>query len=211
MSRIYEYLAEKIMEDLRSKQSVDDKLLKELTSCPPMDYIRLKANNDDIALILSLANAGSKALRSFAIALLRKVKDDERVKSFIRDAWKKAWEKTGADRDNLLIMDLMWRLLDDPCLDILEHRKIYGFIKENWKYWIEDVTHSYGGENNILDSVKERLARRDTLETKKWIYLCVSMASPDITGVKMLLSEYENSDNHFVSEIVAYLQTRLST
>ena len=207
MSKIYEYLAEKIMEDVRSKQPIDDELLKELTSVPQIDYLRTKVNNEDIDLILSLASAESKALRSFAIVLLRKVKDDERVKSFIRDAWKKA----GEDMDILLKMDLMWRLLDYPDIHISVHKEIYEFIKEHWECWIEDVTHSFGGKNNILDSIEKRLSDSSFPETKKWIYLCVSVASPDITGVKRLLSKYENSDNPFVSEVVAYLQTRLPT
>ena len=202
-NKINEYLAKKIMVDLRSNQSIDDELLKDLTQTPQIDYIRAEVDNNDIDILLRLAHTDRDVLRSFVIGLLRKVKDDERVKSFIFDTWNNA-----QDADIMLKLDLMWRLLDYTDIDSSVHREIYDFIKKNWTVWLEDVKHSFGGEN-ILDNITKRLTDSTFPETKKWISLCVSVASTNIEGVERLLSTYKNPSDAFVSEVVKYLQDKL--
>lgn len=206
MAKVNEYLAKKIMKDLRYDEAIDDDVLKELIQVPHIDYIRAEVNDSDIDTLLKLASIRNEVSRSFAIALLSKVKDNECVKEFILESWNNA-----NDSEIMLKMDLLWRLLDYPDIKSALHEEIYKFIRENWTCWIKDVEHSYGGTDNILDNIKKRLVDHNFPETKKWIYLCVSVTSSDIKGVRELLSEHENNTNPFVTKVVQDLQLVLKS
>ena len=202
-SKIYEYLAAKFMQDLRSNRPIDDDLALALHAQPQIDYIRAEVKQSDIPRLLELANLTQpKGIQQLTLSLLKARKTDERVKAFFRDLW-------NSDLEFSYRRNLMWRVLDDPDLDTATHESCYKFVMEDWDQWISDMVKWHRGPKAVVESVKERLENDSTPRSKDWAYLCVSVGAPDKSEVRSLLSQYTDSPESIVSRVAKELLDKL--
>lgn len=115
---------------------------------------------------------------------------------------KKLWEKL---TDYTIGMKLLWRLLDNPYLDVEIHRSIFSFLQDNYDQFITDTT-KWVKDGEVLKYAKDRLRDNQHPESKAWVYLLVASSSEE--NIDPLLRQYENSDASIVAEVVKDLKEK---
>ncbi len=193
-NEIYNYIANKVINDVRHGIFFNDKLADSLDGYPLITYIREKTEESDIPRLLNVINNASLSAGNLALSMLRKFDNKKDIKEYYLSCWKE--EKVFIRK-----FKLIWRLLDDEQLPISLHEEIYQFIRENFDEFLKEISKWYGGKNNVLSSIKERLKDSSFPSTKDWVRLCSVMASPEHNQVVELLKEYQSSDNKFTAFI----------
>lgn len=200
---IIDYLASKVIEDIRQQRCFDDSVADNLNKYPLMDSLREVIQQEDVPILLEMTKSTSTCICNLAISLLRKFDTQADVKLFFLDEWRRS---TVYDRRSAL----MWRLLDDKCLDITIHKDIYSFVCNNINRFVSDCTICFGGDNQVLSACKARLTDSSFPRTKDWIYLCAALGSTERDSVKQLIASYESSKDKFVAMVAKDLSQRLS-
>jgi hypothetical protein len=192
------YLADKLLIDLKNNKNLDPALLKSADSYLIIDFLRSKIRKNDIGWLLNVVKSTNCNTGNFAISLLRHHINDAAVKAFLFQEW-----ETVSDYDRRYA--IMWRLLDYDDLPISMHEKIYDYFIENKERFLSEKMEWFGGVEKVLDVCRERLSDSGISESKKWIYLCASIVSPNKEGVINLLSEYKVSDDMFTAKVANQL------
>lgn len=196
---VQEYLADKIMEDLRNNKlkPFEGELATAAIKDKILDNMVGMINEKDKTWILGLIQQTDQRLRWIGILLTRSkyMKDDDEI----RDALIRMWDES----DQYFVKrGLIARLLDyDIPLDI--HRKLFDYIKANWDRYVTDLVVFMGGIDNILGSCKKRIKIFPL--SKAWAYLVVSSASKDRSNLISLLEKYVNSKESINSEVATWI------
>lgn len=103
----------------------------------------------------------------------------------------------------------MWRILDNDEIDIVIHKEIYNFVKDNEKKFLNNCSAWFGGEDQLLKACIDRLNNPSFARTKDWAYLYASIGSADKNGVMKLLSLYIDSENEFTKSVAYELISRI--
>ena len=194
---LLKYLAEKIMEDLRSENQFDEDFCNALTGYSQIDCFRKPVMFEDADVIMALCQSQNRAKRSLGFALLQPIVSNEKVQKFLKQLWDEA-------DDYDIKRQLLWRLLDNPSLSIDIHKSIYSFIEDNWETFIADSKKWV--KNDIFDYIQDRLSSKSFPEPKSWLYLCLASTSSNSDGINALLSRYQDSDASIVAMVVKDLR-----
>lgn len=198
-SKMFDYLANKVLQDLRSGHSLNDDLAKELNLPPAIDSLRPKIKKEDRDMLIALGKSRKRGARGLALALLKTLGKDKKVKDFFREFWKKT-------RDYNTKHDVMWRLLDYGQLEVELHREIFEFVIRDFDRWVTKAGAWPKGDSNVIPFVKDRLANPHYPKTKAWVYLCLSFASNNKREVGQLLDKYISSGEPIVRELASRLK-----
>ncbi|MCR4320975.1 MAG: hypothetical protein NUV74_11650 [Candidatus Brocadiaceae bacterium] len=200
---IIDYLASKVIEDIRQQRRFNDSVADNLNKYPLMDSLRELIQQEDVPILLEMTKSMSTCICNLAISLLRKFDTQASVKLFFLHEWSCStdYERRSA---------LMWRLLDDKYLDITAHEDIYRFVCDNMNRFLSDCAKCFGGDTLVLSACKARLADPSFPRTKDWIYLCASLGSTERDSVKQLIASYESSKDKFVAKVSKDLSQRLT-
>jgi len=202
-----EYLAQKVVDDLRAGVALDEALGVELTQYPQIDYLRQQVATQDVEMLLRTANSTNQGMRALAHALMPRLQQDERIREYL--LWQ--WRDTPRE-DYAQCRRLMWLLLNYDDLDTDIHREIYDFICCHLEHWLEDVVIWCGGPAEVLPAVQARLADPLFPESKAWVYLMCGLAEEDPARrceFGGMLPRYEHSNASIVADVVRYLQGQL--
>ncbi len=200
---IHEYIAQKIIEDIRLNNGFDEEFILEIDKPPWIEEIRKKIKSSDFEKITKLVHSSNKKIMSFGINLLKEIRDTEPVKRLLFNIW-------DTSQDYHVRSKLTYRLTDYADLDISMHENIYAFIKHNWDTWIAEVTRYFGGADNVLKEVVEtRIKNGKPPESKLWLRLCQCMAASNKKEVERIITEYENSEQPLVKKVSNDLKQKL--
>lgn len=201
-NHIQKYTAIKIINDIRKEVVLDPELVKELSSVPMIDYLREQITKNDVNYLKQYIKSSDNSLVQFAIALLQNVKDEPEIKNELINLWNNSTNYGEK-------MNVMFRILDYPDLDIKVHHSIFNFVINNWECWINECItwHADGDENKILEAMKIRLKDKRFPLTKAWVYLLMSTASPDKDGSRQLITKYKNKNIPNINKIIEKIKT----
>ncbi len=193
--KILEYLAEKVVDDLRSNCFVDKELAIELNKQPYIDELRTKVEDTDINILVKIADSKLySAVGGLAVTMIQGGARNKKVKELLLRHWKE-------DNDFECKNYIMFRLLDDPKLDILMHEEIYNFVMDNLDQWINQQVKWITGRDKIVAFAKGRINNSDFPETKNWVYLCDCLGASDKKGAKALIKQYVDSGASIVARV----------
>ena len=193
--KILEYLAKKVVGDLRSNRFVDEELALELNKQPYIDELRIKVEDTDIDLLVKIADSKLySSVGGLAVTMIQGGARNKKVKELLLRHWKE-------DNDFECKNYIMFRLLDDPKLDILMHEEIYNFVMDNLDQWINQQVKWINGRDKIVEFAKGRINNPDFPETKNWVYLCDCLGASDKEGAKELVKRYIDSSASIVARV----------
>ena len=194
---LLKYIAKKFMEDVRRGRTLDEALCDALRGYPEIEYLREVVLPEDSDDIIDLCKSKNDTVLSLAFGLLHPLAKTKKVKEFIKNLWEEL-------TDYSVRMKLLWRLLDNPDLDIEIHRSLYSFVRENHDRFMKDTAKWVKGD--VMTYVKNRLEDNRFPESKAWIYLLVASSTEE--NIDSLLKQYENSDASIVAEVVKDLREK---
>lgn len=202
---IVRYVAEKALEDIRASRALPSALAHALHRQPYIEVLRGKVVNEDIPhLLTGVRQDTDQEMRVLCLSLLKDRESSDEVRNCFMDLW-----STGLGYE--MRRTLMWRVLDDPSLNINTHRECYQFVTENWDLWISDLSRWHGGPANVVGSVRQRLTDVSTPRTKDWAYLCVLAGSDDATQAKEIIRKYTSSEQSVVGDVAHDMLKRLES
>ena len=198
-----DYIARKLIEDVRSGARLSEELCEKLNRYALVDTLRMVVEPTDIDKLMELAESPSSMMGNLALSLLRRFDTEERVKQFLR----KAWDDTDSYSRKF---HLMWRLLDDPDIDDAAREEVHSFVMAKFEPFLADVAAWTGGEEELLDRCRSRLADETFPPSKAWIYLICVTGSPDTQSAKELLREHLSSEDAFTAQVARDMLERIS-
>ena len=196
-SIILRYVAKKVLEDIRNGRDLDEDLCGALRTYPELDYLREVVRLEDADRIIALCQSKKELIQFLALGLLQSLGNNEKVKKLLKNLWEESTDYT-------IRLPLLWRLLDNPYLNVEIHRTIYSFIRDNYNQFISDQIKWAKGD--VITYVKNRLEDSRYPESKAWIYLLIAASSEE--NIDHLLNQYENSEASIVGEVVKDLRKK---
>lgn len=194
---IQNYVARKLIEDLRAREPLDEEFLVGVTKRPFIDSLRQLIVPDDKELVLELIGAGTLAARRLGIGLTRNILADDEVRECLLRLWREA-------DDIETRKPVVFRLLDLTDLPVEMHRELYAFVRDHWDYVLADEA-AFFGPRNVLDGCRERLSDPSFLPSKAWVYLCIATQAPQRDQVEELLEQYLQSGESINAEVAEEL------
>lgn len=162
---ILSYLADCILNDIRSGERLEPLLLTQLISRDFLTVVRRKINEKDADwLERSLAN--KTELLDFALAVVGPLQNTNNFRILLNKLW--ADKALSFSATNSLI----YRLLDFHDLPEEMHHEIYRFLSKHRDVWKNYVIDFYQGIDKCTQGSLQRLESDDFPLSKKWIYLC---------------------------------------
>jgi hypothetical protein len=192
-----EYVASKIMEDLRSGKTISPELVPDIHKRPFIDELRKQVQLDDKRFIFELISSTHQNIVIFGIGLMMPIRNDPDVKKFLFDLW--------GSTDNTQLKSRLTHRLMDYELAMNQHEDIRRFVKENWKLWLAQVKKYYDGPEDYLDKLKQALGDKGFPKTKLWMRLYQSMVHEDKKAVRQFLEGYTQSDAPLAAEVASEL------
>lgn len=199
---ILNYLAEKVMDDLRKGIELSDELIKNLNKYPFIDYIRKLVTKEDMRIIKKMIQSEKITVCRLGISLTRQLLKEKEVQKHLFNIWKSTDEYD-------IRRGLMFRFLDLDNLPINMHNEIYNFVRKNWDRWLANQANWYGGKEKILSVCLDRLEGPSNPKSKAWVYLCIATLSPEKDKVKELISRYLSSKESINAKVAADLVKEL--
>jgi len=198
---INDYLASKVIEDIRHKRVFDASLVVKLNEAPLIDSLRVAVQKKDVSILLKMADSKNTAISGLALGLLQKYNKLAVVKSFLVN-------KSGLSKDWQRNLPVMCRRLDDVNVDVSVHEETYKLITDNIRAFLSVSPAWFGGVDKVLSVSKARLVDPKFPRTKDWFYLCMALGSSDRASVKKLLKAYKSNKNKFISRVAKELLQR---
>lgn len=203
--KIYNYLADKVIEDLNNDTLPSD-IAEAMCFNPMNDYLRSKnTNTKEIILKLLENKATNDQVKRLALMISRPHQQDPDIK----DAIFKIWQTRS---DNIYLgFASIYRLLEYQ--DVTEDNKerFFTYIKNNWKEWRKIVQLSYLETSKVLPGARKRLNNPDFPSWKKWIYLTEIAASSHVGESIDFLSNFDTQGDRFKNKLKAWAMEELKS
>jgi hypothetical protein len=206
---IYEYIAEKVLEDLET-DSLDEKAGESMRFYPMNNFLRdaiiKKGRNNAVELVLKyLENKDSiygNQVRLLVLMISKPVQDAPQVKKIITDLW-----DPHAPIDKAFT--IIYRLLEYE--DVTQQNQItfLKYIKDNWPEWRQKVRMSYSSDQSIIDGASERITNPMFGDWKKWIYWIEIAACQDKRSANNQLEKISPPNDSFLKEVYTWTNKQL--
>lgn len=193
--------ATQLMQDIRSGAGIPAEVVKDAYRYPQIDYLRKQVREADLTLLLDLARTQGTPTAALALGLLQPFRERAEVDALLRSLW-----DTHSDFE--VRYNVLFRLLDSPTLDPALHDEVYEFVISNLDSFIPAREYWYGGPQEVLESIRNRLADPAFPNSKAWVYLCSAVASSDEEGARTLIVSYLDSPDHRVARTAETLLAR---
>jgi hypothetical protein len=203
-SIVSDYVAEKVLSDIRSGAPLSSALCDALTTFPLIDHLRSLIQIEDFAYVRVLCDSTDEAKQTLGLALLRNIESAAVVRQYLQELWK---------RDDLPFrtrIGLQFQLSNDPNLDPGVRQSFLTFTLSNWEKFLENQRNWCGTGEDVTAFCRQRLSDNKFPPSKRWLYLCVAAASSDTTAARQLIKEYENDSEPFTRKAVAQVLARLT-
>lgn len=189
-----EYVAPKVMDDMRSGKTISLDLVSDIHKRPFIDELRKLVRPTDKQFIFKLIKSSHQRIVIFGIGLMMPIRTEEGVREFLFDLW-------DTSDDKHLKARLTHRLMDYDDLPIDRHKEIRKFVQDNWNLWLSQVKEYYDGSENYLDKLQQVLRDTGFPKTKLWMRLYQSMVYEDKQAVRQFLEGYTKSDAPLAAEV----------
>jgi hypothetical protein len=195
------FVADAIIDHLRSGNYPTDSEAIFLDRRPLIDGLRQRINENDIPRLLNIVRVESGPRAGLACSLLRNFVQQDQVKSCFEARW--------ASATAFLKNRLMWRLLDIPELPQAWHRRFFDFILNEWSTFRDFNLVFYGGSQQALGSILSRMMDQSFPDSKKWIYPCSAIGVVEDQGaVRALVHLGRSMNDPFAREVADALLQR---
>lgn len=201
---VAEYLAQKVIEDVRSGNLPAPELSKAVCHFPLIDLLRKHVTQSDWDNIYLLCESQNQDQRTLGRALLVNIMSFQKVRQYLEQSWQKT-DLTFMDR-----IGLQFTLLNYKDLSTSFHEILLKFTMDNWNNWLKDATAPWAdGQNNVLDYCQKRLDDQSISKSKRWIYICGVAATDNIEAAKTLVESYLKSDDPFLAKVSNEVMSRI--
>ena len=138
---------------------------------------------------------------AFAVSLLRHFSLQPDVQPRIWARWESA--------STYLRCHLLFRILDDPALQVEWHRKLFNFVLDEWEVFNQVQIKFLGSPENVISHVLRRIGDPSFPDSKTWAYLCtVPGLVEDKNVARALVGLGLNSTDPFTREVADQLLDR---
>ena len=199
---ISDYIAGKVMHDLRNRVVFSDEFAVKIVQKPIFDNLIKRVQDSDKEIIITLINAENSYSSWLGILLSRGIKSEPDILNILKQKW-------DLSDEYIVKRALVARLLDYKELSREFHFKLYEFVRKNWKKYISDIAYFMGGRENVLTGCLDRLNDKFFPKSKAWIYLCVLTYSPEREKVARTIESYISSKSSINSEVAKELLAEL--
>jgi len=200
---IVDYLAQKLVDDLRAGQELPVELQRAYSSVLA-DAVRKQIQPADWKWIRSMCNSPSEYLRRLAIDLTRNIRDLPEVRPLLEDMWRQQGLPVSVR------IALQARLLDYEDLTEEWHRELFKFTLNNWEEYLQEVRQWVAASGPILNFCRQRLNDPNFPRSKRWFYICNAAAADDPKEAREFIENYKNDEDPFVREVVEGVLRRLA-
>ncbi|SFC93964.1 hypothetical protein SAMN05421780_11343 [Flexibacter flexilis DSM 6793] len=195
------YLAEKILNDVRNKSSFSNSMLDDMNSFPLVDYLREQVIDSDVEVIISLIKSEDINLCYLGLNLVNRVLHLELIKKYLITFWNNT-----DDYERRYF--LMWPLLNNSQLTEKMHKEIFEFVTDNWEKWKLDYTKFAGGSANLVSFSEKRFYDKKFPNSKKWIYILGLKAIGNKTDIHVALSKFKlDNSNEMQQKVLSILKS----
>jgi len=201
---IPEYLALKVISDIRAGKPLNEELASSINARKYVDRIRGALDVSDVDLLMRMFKQDAGPSGVLGLTLLKRFVREPQVEKFVRSLW-----PCSADTSFRRKVGIVSRLLDVNSLEPHLHEQLYEFVKQHLGQFVEWLTPWWGGPDMVLPVSRARLKDKDFPASKHWLYLCGALGSPDKKAVADLLTEYESSKDTFVARVAKEMLAEL--
>ncbi|MCX7176048.1 MAG: hypothetical protein NT159_19415 [Proteobacteria bacterium] len=159
----------------------------------------------DMPALFSLMESADWPAANLATSLLRAFKDAElKVKKQFLDTW------NNKQRPLEVRLCVMYPLLDYPDLPRAMHEDFYATVLNNMDRFKTFALTYFATPSDVLPTAIDRIRDPKYPVSKRWIYLCNALASPDTEGSRQFIESYKDDSDKFVAKVAQNLtsQTR---
>lgn len=202
---IADYLAKKILEDLRNGIAIDSALAAVIVNKMDLvEKIRSMIDSNDFQILKKLIDMPDFNLVRLGIILLQPLQGkNSQIQQLLLDKWNStAWASPQAEFN--VKLELMFRLLDDPNLELKVQESIYDYVLRNHKEWLTAALEYFpfeGDYDKLKELIENKLKDQRFPPTKSWLYLLILNAHPDKSKIKGILSKYATSMHPMVKRV----------
>ncbi|MBK5275595.1 MAG: hypothetical protein JJE30_11155 [Desulfuromonadales bacterium] len=151
----------------------------------------------DMPALFSLMEKADWMVANLATSLLRKFKDDPKVRRQYVDVWCN-WGRPLEVR-----LCVMYPLLDYPDLERELHGEFFATIMQNTDRFKAFALTYFATPNDVLPTAIDRI--KTATPSKLWIYLCNALASPDVAGARAFIESNTGNSDQFVARVARTL------
>jgi hypothetical protein len=203
-SVVSDYVAEKVISDIRSGTPLSAALCDALTTFPLIERLRQLIRIEDFESLRALCESTDETMQNLGLALLRNIESAAVVRQYLQEMWK---------RDDLHFrtrIGLQFQLSNDPDLDPKMRQSFLTFILGNWQKFLENQQNWCGTGEDVIAFCSQRLTDSKFPTSKRWLYLCVAAAASDTVAARQLVKDYENDFDPFTREVAAQVLVQLA-
>lgn len=184
---ISNYIADKVLEDLRNNGELKDDLADVLNSYQWLVFWRQRISVEDKEWLKETVLAKKSHTSELCITLMHPLREENDIKELLFSLW------NSPSSDYFTKMQVMWRLLDYADLSDKTINEIYQYVFADWNTWLPYMVKKFGGADRAYENCIERLNNPGFPESKKWVYLCILVGSSKIDEAKTVISRYKDS------------------
>jgi hypothetical protein len=166
---------------------------------PFVHELRKAVQPNDIPVLLSLAKNADWPVANLAVGLLRAFKNDLEIRQHYLDIW------NDERRPMELRFCVMYPLLDDPDLPRKLHEEFFTTILANLDVYKRTVSDYYITPEHVLPTVRKRIKDPQYPVTKRWVYLCNALSSPDKLEAREFIEPFKDDLDPFVKKVALTL------
>lgn len=200
---IAEYLAEKLISDIRSGVTLPGDLGWAVIRLPLRDYLRQRIKPKDFNALRSMCNSEDEELQNLGLVLLRNIKQETDVRKFLEEMW----QRPGLPFS--IRIGLQFQLIDYGDLDAGFHEEFLKFTLTNWEEWLDSMRAWCGGSQNAVNYCRARLEDKGVAPSRRWAFICAAAAANDSSEARSLIEVYANDSDLFLRGVANNVLSRL--
>jgi hypothetical protein len=207
---VLDYVAEKIMADLRSGADVPSAVIDEAVRYELTNHLRSRVWAKDFDLARGLCESGQCNEQRLGLSLIQGLRHTggDNLRADIYSYLTSLWE---AELEFESRASLVYALLDYEELLAEFHEKLLLFTEKNWDRMIAHTLDWCGGPAAILRMTEERVNNPKFPRTKRWIYLCLAVGADDLGAARALVEAYAHDEDLFLRRVVSIILARIDS
>jgi hypothetical protein len=197
------YVARKVVEDLRQGKGLDEDLLLEVRVFPLIDDIRSLIRPDDLQFVRGLLNSPEITRFRFGLSLVRKIQHLAGVREVLENLW-------ATSPDAKIREAVIWALTQYPDTPRSKHREFFRFFLDNPKEFYDELVTWFGGTDKIISGSQARLSDPG-FHAKRWMYLWCLAFAPERDEARSIVAKYTDDPDDLTREVAQQAMQRLSS
>ena len=199
-----EYVALKILADLRSGNLPPSKVCSAMTTHQLVDVLRGELSHRDLPRLHALAvKAADDAKFALCVHVIQFVVIETRqraIRAKLLQSLIRLWQQKRKARHRIA---LMYAMTDFEDLPLQIHRRLFRFVLSHWNTNMQNMRDFSGGASNVISVLTKRLADTRRPSSKRWLYLLMACASDDSKAAHRLILKHQDKSCTLIPEAIA--------